>query len=249
MITLKKLENNDVFVFDIEGKIDQACVDTFYALLAEKAAKHEKLRVLGIVREFPSFESFKAFSATAKLKAKALAGIGRYAVVSDKGWVETLLPMGNFLTPNIPVKYFPPQELPEAIAWLEADEEEPAPTVSNTRLERLPGANAYSFVIDGEIRESDVTSFYNTLRNAASLGKARLLVTFRDFDGFESFQTLLHGIRADFASLGNVEKYAVLADQQWLTALATATDFLTPGLELKTFGLAERPQALAWLRA
>ena len=248
MLQLQKITGRDIYTFDLRGEITQSEVETFYAQLAREAATRHKLRVLGVVHDFPSFESFKALSASVKLKKTALSAVGRYAVLSDQGWVKTMLPLGSFVVPGIPVKYFAPQQLNQAMDWLETDQPDlqPAP---NSTTELLHGTNILRITIDGQLTEAGVTAMYRALQaQALAGGQGRILVTFKDFDGIADFPTLLAGIKTDLASLRLADRCAVLTEKHWLENVVRTADFVTPGLELRAFPLADQPQAMAWLQ-
>lgn len=119
MIEFKKMEDKDIYIFNIIGDIDEKGVHDFYELLSKKALEHKKIKVLGIINEMPGFESFKALSETVKMKFKAIKVIDRYAVLSDKHWIETILPIGNFFSPGVTVKHFSMNNKDEAVSWLE----------------------------------------------------------------------------------------------------------------------------------
>ena len=78
------------------------------------------MKLLGEFNEVPGFKSFKALQATMRMKAMALQGIGRYAVLTNKRWIKKVLQFGDKLMPKIPIKAFRLSQRSEAEAWLTA---------------------------------------------------------------------------------------------------------------------------------
>ena len=92
-----------------------------FAEILEEARQSGKIRLLGEMNGMPGFEDFKAVTETVKMKFKAINAIGKYAILTDKNWLERLIPLSDFLTPRIPLKHFPTGDRDKAIAWLESD--------------------------------------------------------------------------------------------------------------------------------
>ena len=250
MLKLQKLDGRDIYTFRVEGDLDEQSVRRFYDALEQKAAGGKQLRLLGIIQDFPKLKDFIALGELAKTKTKALRSIGKYAIISDTDWMATLLPVSNFLTPGLPIRHFEPHQRHQAIAWLEADQEAaPADQVAELgmTLQQLPNSDVFAFIIDGRITDHDVTRLYQTFQEKAQTGKIKLLGTVRAFSGFESVRTLVNGVKADLAAIGQVEKMAMLTDKGWLDKLVQVGDALTPTLAVKAFGLDEQAQALRWL--
>jgi len=251
MIHLEKIEGTDIYEFSIDGDIDKESVEDFYKLLELKSEQHQKMKLLGIIQEFPGFKDFKAFCETIKMKIKAIRNIGKYAVLSDRNWIEVVLPIGNFVTPGIPIKHFDLDKRDKAIAWLEKDEiktysEEEY--LSKMDLQKIKGTNIYSFTLGGNIDEGGMTALYNILKDKSRKDKINLLAIYKDFDGFDSFKAFIEGIKLDFAAIGNIEKYAILTDKKWVRTLAEAEGKILPGITMKGFSLDEKDEALAWLK-
>lgn len=150
MIHFEKIEGTDIYGFYIDGAIDQESVEDFYKLLELKSEEQQKIKLLGTINEFPSFKDFKAFSSTLKMKVKAISNISKCALLSDKDWVETVLPIGDFVTPGIPMKHFDLDEKAKAIAWLEKDESKTYSEeeyLSKMDIKKIKGTNIYSFTL------------------------------------------------------------------------------------------------------
>lgn len=244
MIHLNKLDNKNIYTFSIEGDIDEKSAKEFYALLEAKALQNEKMKLLGSIREFPSFKDLKAFTATFEIKRKALHNIEKYALLTDKHWIEAFVPISNFLTPDIPVKKFSLLQLEEAIEWLEKDEVE-SPTFE---VKKIEGTNIYQFTIDGKIDETGMSGLYQVLKTHSKNSKISLMAIVKDFDGFDHVKTLIHGLKVDFAAIGKINKYAIVTDETWIKKMEKIGDFLTPGMPMKVFSLHDKNNAVAWLK-
>lgn len=119
MMTIKNISEN-TYSFRIDNKFTEQDAKDFIDFL-EGIPDEKKIKVLGIYKGFPSLESFKTFTETAKLKSKALRKIAKYAIVTDSDFIEFVAPIGNFFTPKIPVKQFDMNEKQEATDWLQKD--------------------------------------------------------------------------------------------------------------------------------
>lgn len=121
MIAIEQIANKNIYVFQITDDIEKEGVEKFLSFLAAKAEKGEKMKMIGEVKSFTGFENFKAFAEAAEMKLKAASSISKYAVLSDKDWVQTVVPVADLITPNIPIKHFALNERDQAIEWLEMD--------------------------------------------------------------------------------------------------------------------------------
>jgi hypothetical protein len=252
MIRFGKIPNTSVYEFVIDGKLNQHILSEFYDLVKATAAEGKKIRLLGVIESWPGFTDLKAFTTTVKVKLGSLGHIEKYAVVSDKGWLESIMPVSDFLTPGMPVKHFRPSQREEAIEWLqtiEVDPVDPEDYFSKMKIERVDDSNIYCFEIDEEVDEAGISAFFQILKNHPKPEKIRVLGVVKGFPSFDRFRTFLDGIRLDFAMIGRLDRYAIVTDKTWAEHSAKFADFVTPGLEMKRFGLDEKEQALNWLKA
>ena len=248
MFNLQKIRGKEIYTFTVEGEMTPQNVEAFYETLAKATVNGGQVQLLTVVQDFPKFQSFKTLSAAAKLKLNALKHLTKCAVLSDKDWVETLLPFGNFLTPDLPIRHFDLDQRAEALAWLERKEPARRATPSPMHVEHVLDTPILRFTLDGEITDAGVTELYRAVQQEGQRGNVRLLGTIKDVRGIENFSTLLNGIRADLASFKFADRCALVADQEWVEKLAQGVNYVTPGLELKTFEPTQQAQALAWLQ-
>jgi len=249
MLNLKKIENYDIYSFEISGDISEQEMHDFMELLETKA-HDEKIMLLGIYKEFPGFETFKAFNETMKLKSKAIKAIKKYAILTDKSWIEALLPIGNVLTPKIPMKSFKLSERAEAIEWL-ADDLNSTVTerehLTNMEIEKITGTNIYRFVIDERVDEAGVEALYEIFEHEEK-GDIRLMGVLKNFKSYSDINVLLSGTKADFSALKKITKYAVLTDKKWVANIAEMEGKIFKQIDVKAFALNEEPAALDWLK-
>ncbi|MCI5083724.1 MAG: STAS/SEC14 domain-containing protein [Saprospiraceae bacterium] len=246
MLSIEKLDQHDIYELKIDGKVEQADIEKVQAFLEQKAADQEKILLLAEVDHFPSFRDFKSFTTTLRTKFRAISAIGRYAVVSDNDWIEAFVPVGNFLTPQLPVKHFDKDEKAEAIDWLINDSIDPEDYFSKLNIEHIRGTNIYTFVIDDEMDLPGMKTLHKILTEEKD--KVRFMAILKDFEGFDSFKAVIEGIRVDFAAFGKLEKYAIVTDKGWVEKLEKVGNFLSPGIDLKVFKMAEQDIAMEWLK-
>lgn len=122
MIKIEKIENKDIYTFKIEGKIDKQGIDNFESIFDSYKDKKNTLKLIAIIDGIPDFENFESFTETMKMKFSALGILAKYAIISEKKWMEKLIPVADFLTPNLPIEFFEKGKINDAIEWLEKDE-------------------------------------------------------------------------------------------------------------------------------
>lgn len=248
MINIKKLENTNIYEFKINGKIDEKGMENLYELMETAVADNQKINLLGAIHEMPGFEDFDAFTETVKMKFKAIGGIEKYAIITKQDWIENILPVANFVSPNIPIKYF--EDRSKAVKWLEKEEVEtidPEDYFTNMNIEQIRGTDIFSFTVDGEVDYAGMKTIHQILSERATDEKIKLLAVLRDFDGFEDFKTFVESIKADFAGLFKVKKYAILSNNEWVERIVKVENFILP-LPIKVFGLEEKEATVAWLK-
>ncbi len=242
--------NGNSFEFTIEGELSSELMDDFYQLLLETGERHEKINLLAKVKSWPSFHSFQNFGKLAKVKSKSIGKIEKYAIVSDKKWVDALFPMANFLSFSMELKHFSEEEYQNAIEWLTKEEKKEVNAedyFTEVDIQRIEGTRIYQFTIDGKLDEAAVHVIYRILDDLPKGEKIRLLSIVKDFEGIDSAKTLLKGIYLDLKAIGKIDKYAIVADDDWEDWIKVA-NFMTPGLAMKAFEEDEKEEAVAWLK-
>jgi len=250
MLNLKKVDNSNIYSFEVSDDLSQAEMQEFTQLL-EAEGSDKKIKLLGIFKEFPGFENFKAFNETLKLKTKAFNAIEKYALLTEAWWLEALLPVGNMLTPNIPMKSFKLNEQAEAMAWLN---DETNKTVSarehltNMEIEKISGTNIYKFVIDENMDKAGVQAI-NEIFETIETQKINLLVVFKNFKGYNDMGVIMSGLKTDLAVLSKTSKIAILTDKEWLGKMAELDGKFVKMMDVRTFSFDKEEEATSWLKA
>lgn len=108
-----------VCAFRITGTLDEPDFDRIAAEIEARLERHEKL---GILADLTGFEdmTFRAGLKDARYgfgKLGQLRRFPRQAVVTDKGWIETLAAVAGPLLPFVEVRSFKPAQFDAALAW------------------------------------------------------------------------------------------------------------------------------------
>ena len=120
MIDIKKLGDKNIYIFDTPKSINEEEAKKFLEFIEMVATKDKKIKMMGVMENFPKFESFMAFMEMMKLKSHVMNLFSKYAIVTDKEWLENVVPIGEFFT-DLMIKQFDLDEKEEAIQWLEQD--------------------------------------------------------------------------------------------------------------------------------
>jgi vacuolar-type H+-ATPase subunit C/Vma6 len=91
-------------------------------------------------------------------------------------------------------------------------------------------------------------TLYRIRKDKTREGKTNLLAYIEHFDGFDSFKTLTEGLKVDYASFGNIDKFAIVSDKKWIKNIAEIESKILPGITMKGFDEGEKDKAMAWLQ-
>ncbi len=109
--------------------------------------------------------------------------------------------------------------------------------------------NIIGFIIDGKLAEAEVEELFTEIEARANqFGKIRLYAIVKEVEGWDTLKSFFNTMRHKFKIIGKIEKYALLTDKLWLKNASKFGDFLTPGIDIRTFGLNDTGQALKWLQ-
>jgi hypothetical protein len=101
------------------------------------------------------------------------------------------------------------------------------------------------FEASGKIRAEDYRDVVlPTLERAAATGEVRFVMVMRDFDGM-SGGAVWQDLKVGIEHLRAWKRIAVVTDITWIRDLTSLFGWMTPG-EVKTFRLAELPEATEW---
>ncbi|SEG52878.1 STAS/SEC14 domain-containing protein [Bosea lathyri] len=108
-----------VAAYRLSGILTEADLDGVIADIEDRLTRHEKL---GILADLTGFEdmTFRAGLRDARYGLSMIRQLKRFpreAVVTDKGWIESLIGIANPIIPHVEVKSFKPAEFDAALAW------------------------------------------------------------------------------------------------------------------------------------
>jgi len=113
----------------------------------------------------------------------------------------------------------------------------------------LSQSNLLGFTLDGEVDDEGMRKLLMAVEaKVITHGKLRLLGNIKNVGGFQDFQTFWKLLKAKTELWDRIEKYAILTDYSWITSLTGGLDWLTPRMEVKTFGLGDGELAHEWLK-
>ena len=111
-------------------------------------------------------------------------------------------------------------------------------------LSDLP-AGVIGFEASGKIRAEDYRDVVlPALERAAATGEVRFVIVMRDFDGM-SGGAVWEDLKVGFEHLRAWKRIALVTDITWMRDMTSLFGWMTPG-EVKTFRLAELPEAAGW---
>ena len=114
------------------------------------------------------------------------------------------------------------------------------------------GANRVDIDLTGKIDEEEMERGLDALiAKSEGVTEGRMLYTITDFamPTLAALGVEMGKMPALFGLLGKYDKCAVVTDIGWLRNAATFEGWLIPGFEIKTFAMAEKDAAEAWLMA
>ncbi len=106
------------------------------------------------------------------------------------------------------------------------------------------------FTLDGEVDEEGMRKLLMAIEaKVVTHGRIRLLGNIKNLSGFSNYQLFWNAIKDKKELLDKIEKYAILTDHGWLSAISGGIDYFTTRMEVKTFKLSEGETAHQWLRS
>jgi hypothetical protein len=110
-------EPNDVYVLRISGALKQAEFAAGQQQFARKIDKGSKPRLLALLENFEGWERGADWNDLDFLVSHS-GDIAKIAVVADPRWEVQALAFAGAGVRKAPVKFFPPDELAKARAWI-----------------------------------------------------------------------------------------------------------------------------------
>ena len=110
--------DDDIFAFEVDGRITPAAIDTLYDRFAQLAASDRKLRILAVFRSYDGFDPAVLVNPKyIELKLSLLRHVARYAVVGAPEWMHRATDLARpFL--GLELRHFASDDEGDARAWL-----------------------------------------------------------------------------------------------------------------------------------
>lgn len=113
-------DRDDVFAFEVTGKIAPADIENLYGLIEGAAALHDLIDVIVIMHDYGGLDwSTLLRGETYSGKSEAFRHIRRIALVGAEGWIRTGIAFARPFT-SIEIREFELKEADQAWAWIGA---------------------------------------------------------------------------------------------------------------------------------
>lgn len=236
----------------IDGKVQReditAAIDELNAALTEYGD-------LNVLVDLTGFEgmTIEAFIADARYGFSHLSELKHYkriAVVTDADWIEALVWIENKVFRQSEIRCFEPEDMNTAKAFIAGDDvpaKEYEPSIVRIPADR---PDLLAFEIRDRVRTADAKAIFGFMSAAyEEHGKIDLMVTIRDFEGFDAGMLFdAQTWKAKSMSLSHIRKYAVVGGPSYLVSTAQFIGGFLP-VDIKAFTSDELDEAWNWIGA
>lgn len=118
MIEILPFKNDKVIGMIISGKVQVEGLEMITKMIDEKLERHEKLNVYIEIDDVSKFSN-DAFVKDLKFSFSHLGDFEKEAIVSDQGWLGTLIKITDKLYQSVEVRHFSPDERNDALRWIQ----------------------------------------------------------------------------------------------------------------------------------
>ncbi|ARS36635.1 STAS/SEC14 domain-containing protein [Pontibacter actiniarum] len=109
--------------------------------------------------------------------------------------------------------------------------------------------NIAGFHLQHYIDDSGMRALVHEMEEKASRADSvSLYFVFENFGDWDSVQSFFDTLKLRFNNWGKIARYAIVTDKAWVKKQSRLANFLTPHFEVRAFGMADKEQALAWLK-
>lgn len=116
------------------------------------------------------------------------------------------------------------------------------------KLQKITNHDIYEITIHHAISKEDIEHLSDAFDQFKERGeKINLLGIFESFPTLDSLLSISAMFKMKFKSLSIINKYAIVADQDWIEKLIPVANFLTPSMPIKAFDDDEKNEAIEWL--
>jgi len=249
---LNKIDDqHNIYEFSLSGDLEDEEIQNLKLAFEEFKRNKEKIKLLGHIKEMPDLEAMKNVGELSSMKIAAYEVIDRYAILTDKEWLEEVIPMANFLTPRMQLMTFESKDLEQAMEWLKEEEYfkeyDPEEYLSGVEIRKTGDFNYEIDMAGSEVDYASMVALNQILKDLHKGEKINLMVILKNFPTIDSFKAVMEGLKVDLRAIGRLKKYAIVSDLKWIEAYSKIGDFLTPGLKVKSFHMDEIKDARTWL--
>ena len=119
MITLEKSTIPHLLRFTVDGNIDGKQVQAVVQQVRQAAEEHGAIRLLATIGSIGKLSNVTEFFTTLKQELGLVKHIDKYAIITDKKWLQAVAALENTFLPGMDVKAFTPSQSEEALEWLQ----------------------------------------------------------------------------------------------------------------------------------
>lgn len=222
----------------IKNSFDQKQINKLYEDMRTIINGNGEVNLIIQANDINGIENLKFFFSNLGDKWFVLRHLRKFAIVTNKDWIENLAEIVGILTPKIEVEEFDLNEMQQAIAWVNQ------PT-SNEKHGMAISAreNFLHLIVYDKLTLVDYKILNQTMRNYKK--EVSLLIEFSDFDGI-TLRAFLEELKMGFSHYRKFKKIAIVPDKN-VKALIKMTNLLTPGVNIKSFPYYKMDVAVKWL--
>lgn len=100
--------------------------------------------------------------------------------------------------------------------------------------------------VDGKLTKKDYEKFNQMVRLKDHTEDLRLYIEINNWEGI-TLKAIFEDIRTSLEGYNGISKMAVAGDVRWLKNWTKAGDLISPGVEVKSFNIAQKAEAMSWL--
>ncbi|QCX38731.1 STAS/SEC14 domain-containing protein [Aureibaculum algae] len=222
----------------IEESINQKVIDRLYTEMKGVIDSNGEVNLIIQANDIKSIKNLKSFFSDIKDKWFVLKHLRKFAIVTDKDWIENLTEIVGVLTPKVELKEFDMVDMDEAIDWVNS------PTINEKHgMAIWPKENFLHLIVYDKLTMIDYKILNRTMRDYEK--EVSLLIQFLDFEGI-TLRAFLEDLKMGFSHYRKFKKIAIVPNKN-IESLIKITNLVTPGIQFKSFDYHEMDIAAKWL--
>lgn len=245
MITSIPLNIANGVGFHIDGPVDETGLQRLLSEVETRKNMHGKVRILIVFERMGGWDSFRAFWSNLRGKAQLWNAVEKYAIVTDKEWIDRLADMADWVAPQMDIETFRLAQRTEAEAWLAAPPRKPLARAIH--LQHTDEDRILAIGVNGKLTAADYEKLDALLNHQYDrYGKLRILLHIEDLQGI-TLRAFWEDLRTGIRNYSKIERVAVLGSQNWLKPAVKISDLISPGIDMQFFPETDRQRAIGWL--